>query len=102
MRSDTAPGCAVLPVDLSPEHTTSAGKRASHAERFAMRLANANIEGMRAGLLFSWVKRRGDCRTTKKPPRHRPIVGFAGGSAGIAEARSSPVALRHRLSTALL
>jgi hypothetical protein len=38
----------------------------------------------------------------KKPPRHRLIVGFAGGSAGIAEIRSSPVALRHRLSTALL
>jgi len=39
---------------------------------------------------------------TKSRPRHRPAVGFAGGSAGMAVSRYSPVALCHRLSTALL
>ena len=39
----------------------------------------------------------------KKPPVTDPsAVGFAGGPAGIAVNRGSPVALRHRLSTALL
>jgi hypothetical protein len=38
----------------------------------------------------------------KKTAAAPTIVGFAGGSAGIAEFRSSPVALRHRLSAALL
>jgi len=38
----------------------------------------------------------------KKPPRHRRLVGFAGGSAGMAVSRYSPVALCRRLSTALL
>jgi hypothetical protein len=38
----------------------------------------------------------------KKTARGTDIVGFAGGSAGMAVSRYSPVALCHRLSTVLL
>lgn len=43
-----------------------------------------------------------DCRATKRRRGTDYVIGFAGGSAGVAVIRDSPVALRHRLSTALL
>ena len=104
MRSDTVPGgVGVVTTDVPPEHTVSVSNDASQTERIAMRLLIANMDDMSGSSLCDWAMQRARfSRKIKKPPRHRLIVGFAGGSAGIAEIRSSPVALRHRLSTALL
>ncbi len=45
-------GATVVPVDPFPEHTMSVGSRATQAERIAMRLASANMDGMSGAPLF--------------------------------------------------
>jgi hypothetical protein len=100
----TGPGAGSVKVPPALEvHTASAGKQTSNAQLRAMRFMAGDAYDMsRNSSLVGW-QTRCDVPGNKMPPRHRQLlVGFAGGSAGVAEVRDSPVALRRRLSTALL
>lgn len=88
-RSATVPGfgLSIVADGLSPEQTVSTGKTASHPQRRKDRPMLTNMYDMGAcPLFFEFCCKAFStyCPRTKKPPRHRPIVGFAGGSAGMA------------------
>jgi len=98
-------GVGSVVVPPAPEHTARTGNNAhSHALR-AKRFATANMLCMISLTPADGPRSSVNWRLpgNKMPPRHRqPLVGFAGGSASVAVFCDSPVALRHRLSTALL
>lgn len=99
----TAGGGSWIVLDVSLEHTTSTGGSARYAQRRIARCVEANVFGMRRSSFVIKAQVRLMCRATNKAAATpRDYIGFAGGSAGVAKIRYSPVALRRRLSAGLL
>ena len=103
--SDGLGGVGSVVVPPGPEHTVRIGTNAHSHDLRAKRMAVADMLCMISFTPVIGPRVSANLRLpgNKTPPRHRqPLVGFAGGSASVAIFRDSPVALRHRLSTALL
>lgn len=90
-------------VTLVPplEHTTSCGTRTSQAQLRVMRLIDGIIFCTRR-VSFGQGDLLWSARQQNAAAAPTTYIGFAGGSAGMARFRYSPVALRHHLSTVLL
>ena len=77
----------------------SAGNTASHADFFAMRVASANVDRMEKAPLC-WVLRGAVKQKSRRGTD--PLSDSLAARLASRKTRSSPVALRHRLSAVLL